>query len=453
MKTLITRLCSLLLVFALTAAVAIGSTGCSSPGRSVGSKESPSESAASFDSFLDTFFREQVSGNTLNLHYTLSDPEGYGITESPISLGDISEEAIAESYAQTENMLFLLENYDYADLSVKQQLTYDIFSDYLHTQMRTEDLSLYEEILKPSTGIQAQLPILYQEYRFYDKEDVENYLALIALTGDYFAQIIDFEQRKAAAGLFMSDYACDNIISQCEDFIANTDDHYLILTFNNKVEQMANLSVDEQDAYMIKNAALVKENVLPAYRTLANELTKLLGKGTNNEGLCHFDAGKEYYEYLVYYNTGSSLEIPDIQAMVEEKRTSDLKQSAALVAANAGLWEKCRDVSLTARDSITTLNVLQDEMLRQFPAAPNTSFTVNYIDECMEDYMAPAFYITSPIDNYETNSIFINAATDTTTLQYFTTLAHEGFPGHLYQTVMSYEAGLSPARSILNFPG
>ena len=38
-------------------------------------------------------------------------------------------------------------------------------------------------------------------------------------------------------------------------------------------------------------------------------------------------------------------------------------------------------------------------------------------------------------------------------MRYFTTLAHEGFPGHLYQTVMSYEAGLSPARAMLNFPG
>lgn len=63
------------------------------------------------------------------------------------------------------------------------------------------------------------------------------------------------------------------------------------------------------------------------------------------------------------------------------------------------------------------------------------------------------FYITSPIDDYAQNSIFINASTDTSSLRYFTTLAHEGFPGHLYQTVMSYEAGLHPVRFLLNYPG
>lgn len=447
------RLRSLFLTFSLIATVSTVSAGCTFPGRSGNTAAAPTESAANFDSFLDDFFRSEVTGNTINLHFTLSSPENYGITNAPITLGNISQESISESFVQTENTLSLLKKYDYEKLSKDQQLTYDILSDYLHTQLKTTDLSLYEEILKPSTGIQAQLPVLYEEYKFYNKADLENYLALIALTGDYFAQIIDFEQKKADAGLFMSDFACDNIISQCEAFMANTEEHYLILTFNNKVDQIAELSAKERDAYKAKNAALVKENILPAYRTLANALTGLLGKGTNNKGLCYFDQGKEYYEYLVYYNTGCSLDIADIQTMIDDKRTTDLANSAALVAADSGLWEKCNNVSLTERDSVTTLNVLQNEMLRQFPAAPATSFTVNYIDECMEDYMAPAFYITAPIDNYANNSIFINAATDTSTMRYFTTLAHEGFPGHLYQTVMSYEAGLSPARSILNFPG
>lgn len=92
-------------------------------------------------------------------------------------------------------------------------------------------------------------------------------------------------------------------------------------------------------------------------------------------------------------------------------------------------------------------------MLAQFPAPPKTTYTVSPIEECMQDYMAPAFYITAPLDDYEQNSIFINGKTPSHTMRYFTTLAHEGFPGHLYQTVMSYEAGLPPIRFLLNYPG
>lgn len=415
--------------------------------------EAATEVAADFGSFLDDLFLEEVTSNTINLHFTLSDPETFGITETPITLGDISEQSFLASNAELENTLSVLLSYDYESLPLSQQLTYDLLQDYLNTQLSIADLTLYDEILRPSTGIQSQLPVLYEEYRFYDENDIKDYLNLIPLTDEYFQQIIEFEQRKADAGLFMSDFACNTIISQCEEFIKNPEGHYLIETFNNKVNNLASLSDTARIEYITQNETLIKEQVLPAYQKLADALTKLRGSGKNDMGLCHLPKGTDYYKYLVYYNTGCSAEIPDIQKMVEDKRNSDLLESAALMTEDAGLWQECKNVSLGGMDAVSTLNVLKDEMLTQFPAAPDAGFTVSYIDECMADYMAPAFYITSPIDNFENNSIFINAMTDTSTMRYFTTLAHEGFPGHLYQTVMSYQAGMEPVRSTLNYPG
>lgn len=415
--------------------------------------EAATEVAADFGSFLDDLFLEEVTSNTINLHFTLSDPETFGITETPITLGDISEQSFLASNAELENTLSVLLSYDYESLPLSQQLTYDLLQDYLNTQLSIADLTLYDEILRPSTGIQSQLPVLYEEYRFYDENDIKDYLNLIPLTDEYFQQIIEFEQKKADAGLFMSDFACNTIISQCEEFIKNPEGHYLIETFNNKVNNLASLSDTARIEYITQNETLIKEQVLPAYQKLADALTKLLGSGKNDMGLCHLPKGTDYYKYLVYYNTGCSAEIPDIQKMVEDKRNSDLLESAALMTEDAGLWQECKNVSLSGMDAVSTLNVLKDEMLTQFPSAPDAGFTVSYIDECMADYMAPAFYITSPIDNFENNSIFINAMTDTSTMRYFTTLAHEGFPGHLYQTVMSYQAGMEPVRSTLNYPG
>ena len=415
--------------------------------------EQSAKTAVSFDAFLDDFFRSEVSSNTINLHFTLSTPENYGISETPITLGDLSTEAQTKSHAMLENTLAVLNSYDYSALQTDQKLTYDVLSDYLTTQFSVSDLMLYDEILRPSTGIQAQLPVLYEEYRFYDKSDIEDYLKLIALTDSYFAQIIDFEQQKAKAGLFMSDFACDAIISQCETFIQNPEEHYLIVTFNNKLNAMTSLTDEERKQYEEKNAALVTKNILPAYKNLATALTELLGSGTNDKGLCYLPEGKKYYEYLVYQSTGSSKDVKDILSMIRDKRSDDLTKAAALMLEHPDLKEKTNNVSLEGMDAIATLNTLRSEMLKDFPAAPDTEFTVSYIDASMEDYMAPAFYITSPIDDYEKNSIFINASTDSTSMRYFTTLAHEGFPGHLYQTVMSYKAGLPAVRSILNYPG
>lgn len=448
MKYLTKHMCALPLLLALSLF-----TGCASDTGSSGFLKSTEKSVATFDGFLDNYFEQEVCSNTINLHFTLSNPESYGITETPITLGDLSAQAIDNARIGQENSLAILRSFDYESLTTEQQLTYDILSDSLEKSLSVAGLTLYDEILRPSTGIQAQLPVLFEEYRFYDKEDIEDYLALIALTDDYFSQIIDFEKQKADAGLFMSDYACDDIISQCEAFVKNPNEHYLILTFNKKLAQMPELTDADRETYAAQNEKLVKEEVLPAYEQLAASLTALLGSGKNNFGLCYLPKGTEYYEYLVSYNTGSSKAVTEIQDMIQKKRTLDLTAAASLTLEFPDIAQKCSSVNLESIDSVATLNLLREMMLTDFPAAPDTEFTVSYIDECMEDYMAPAFYITSPIDNYAQNSIFINASTDTTSMRYFTTLAHEGFPGHLYQTVMSYEAGLSPVRSVLNYPG
>lgn len=435
-------------------------SGCTVPffgekeasGYSRSSTEAAAETAA-FDAFLEEFFRTEVTGNTINLHFTVADPQNYGIQETPVTLGEISEQALAESAAGMENLLSVLDEFDYRHLDTGRQLTCDVIKEYLKTEMSVSELAYYDELLRPSTGIQAQLPVLYEEYRFYEKKDVEDYLALIVLTDEYFSQIIAFEQKKAQLGLFMSDFACDTIISQCETFIKNPEEHYLIQTFERKVDQMEGLTESERESYKVRNETAVKEHVLPAYRMLADALTGLLGTGKNEMGLCYLPDGKEYYEYLVRHNTGSGEGVEEIQRRISEQRNKDLTEAAVLLTDHPDLKKRSAGVALTGRDSIATLEVLKQEMASEFPEAPEAEYTVSYIDACMEEYMAPAFYITAPIDDYGKNAIFINASTDVTSMRYFTTLAHEGFPGHLYQTVMSYEAGLSPARTVLNFPG
>lgn len=410
-------------------------------------------SSTAFDEFLLQLFRSQVAQNTINLHFSLSSPAAYGITDIPISLGSISSQTTKENRADLENTIAALKHFDREKLSKPQQLTYDILSDYLSTEQRGADFSLYEEYLNPSSGIQAQLPVLYEEYRFSTEDDIKTYLKLLPLTGPYFDQIISFEKEKAASGLFMSDAVCKNVIEQCSRFADDGDDHYLILTFNKKVDDFEDLSDEQKNAYKKQNEKIIKEVVFPAYTSLASSLTSLLGSGKNEKGLCYLKHGRDYYEYLVYQNTGCADSIADIQTMIGQKRLSDLSEAAALTAPNPSLWNDAQKISLSNTDPSAVLEQLKKQMQSDFPKPPDVSYSVNYIEECMEDYLAPAYYITAPIDDYNANSIYINAKTDASTMRYFTTLAHEGFPGHLYQTIMSYQAGLPAMRSILNYPG
>lgn len=410
-------------------------------------------SAPAFEHFTNELFCKEITENTINLHFTLAQPEKMGIQEYEITYGELSQEALAQSDARIENYLSVLDTFSFEELSLPQQITYDILKDFFRMQLNYSDYRLYSELLTPSSGLQANLPILLEEYVFYDEQDVQDYLALLPQTKHYFEQVIAFEKEKAAAGLFMADFSCQSIIDQCREFIAAADNHFLIKTFNQRLETVPGISQEQKNAYIARNEKLVKEDLAAAYQYLETEMTALLGNGKNDKGLCYLPKGKEYYEMLVYDCTGSSDSIKDLKQKIEAARQADLLTCYELTEKNPALWEECTAAVLNEKDAAATLEELQSDMLADFPAPPETNYTVSYIDESIADFVAPAYYIIAPIDAYSNHSIHINADTSTTDIHYFTTLAHEGFPGHLYQTVMTYEAGFPPVRNLMGYEG
>ena len=84
------------------------------------------------------------------------------------------------------------------------------------------------------------------------------------------------------------------------------------------------------------------------------------------------------------------------------------------------------------------LQSLKTAMAEDFPALPDTCITqVKTVASSLESYTAPAFYLTPPVDAYQDNVIYINESQVLPGLDNYTTLAHEGFPGHLYQNMYS----------------
>ena len=88
-----------------------------------------------------------------------------------------------------------------------------------------------------------------------------------------------------------------------------------------------------------------------------------------------------------------------------------------------------------------------------FPEPPQTKLEVKYVPEAMEEHLSPAFYMIPAIDNSQQNVIYINRARMGNDMTLFTTLAHEGYPGHLYQTIYYESTHPDPIRSLLDFGG
>ena len=241
-----------------------------------------------FENFTYNIFVEEVQSDAISLNYTLANPENYGITEYNTSFGEFSIEDMQSAYAKMENYLTALNEFSYKDLTKEQQLTYDVFKQYLELELSSTDYMLYSNVLGPNTGLQAQLPVLLSEYHFNDKEDIEIYLLLLEDLPRYFKQIADFEEKKSKAGLFMSDETANSIITQCQNFIKSKEDNVIIEVFNDRIDTIDFLSKEEIKKYKEQNKTLVFDYVIPAYELLIEQLEALKGTGTNNGGLCHF---------------------------------------------------------------------------------------------------------------------------------------------------------------------
>lgn len=415
--------------------------------------KSAAQTQEEFDALSNEVFLDNVQSDSITLNYTLANPEKYGITNYKPTLGDFTLEAMKESLAKSENYAARLKAIDYKKLTDDQKLTYDVMKDYYKVDDNAEDLLLYYEVLSPTVGLQAQLPILYAEYSFYDKDDIDAYLELLPCTYDYFNQIIEFEKLKSDAGLFMSDRSADDIIKQCEALIADKENNFLITVFNDKVKQYDGLTKDEIKTYQEKNKDAVINYVIPAYQLIIDGLKSLKGTGTNEGGLCNLDKGKEYYKSLVRTETGSNRSVEELIKLLDKYMDKNIASMQTLLAKDASLLDQASNPSYSMTDPEEILTYLQDAIKDRFPDMDKVNYTIKYVHKSLEDFISPAFYLTPAIDNYEDNSIYINGSDKFDLSQIFTTLAHEGYPGHLFQNVYYAQQNPAPIRSTMNFGG
>lgn len=403
-----------------------------------------------FRTFTRSLFQTEVSANTISLHYTLRSPSDYGIADIPATYGSLSSDPVAAK-ASVRNVLSSLQEFDPDTLSSENALTFKILDTYLKNASTGTDYLLYQEPLGPVSGIHTQLPVLLSEYSFYDTQDVETYLALLKETPSYFDSVIQFEQKKAASGLFMPDYQADSVLDTCQSFIDMGKENYLVSTFNERIASLDLLPENKKDSFRKENMKLVTEEIYPAYQNLITAIKSLKGKGMNEQGLSHFPYGKKYYEYLVRQTTGCNESISRLRLMTRAQILEDLSAMQKILFPADAALTKASVLEQTSPDSM--LDDLRSKITDTFPEIPDVDFQVKYVPESMQDYLSPAFYMIPAIDNLTENVIYINNGQTASGLNLYTTLAHEGYPGHLYQTVYFSASEPDPIRSILDFGG
>lgn len=406
-----------------------------------------------FEEYLKGIFIDEMSDSTVNAHFLMEHPENYGVEKTEVSWGQLPDYTDTQSATEELNeLLDKLQEFDYDALTYEQQLIYDTFERYLETTKTGNEYPLFSSVFSPISGIQGELPIIFSEYAFLSKEDIDDYITLLNTSYSYIEQLCNYELYRMENGYTLTENSLDKVIEQCNEFI-NEQPNCLRPVFEEKLNQFSGLTDEEKNQYMEAFDQGMQQALIPAYQLMINTLTEIKGQEQSKLGLCNYENGSDYYEYLVRENTGSNRTVDELYMMIQKEMERCALGIAAIYAKNDNLQEDMNSYEYPTEEPDEMLSMLQTALEEDFPKAVNEEYTLNYVPESLESTMSPAFYLIAPIDNPKKNIIYINQGEEYGNMDLFPTVAHEGFPGHMYQTDYFYSLNPHYFRSMLSFNG
>ncbi|MGN0244296.1 MAG: DUF885 domain-containing protein [Lachnospiraceae bacterium] len=333
-------------------------------------------------------------------------------------------------------------------LTSVQQQTYDIYLDYLNTEIEDCNYILYQNYFTPNSGIHITLPTTLSEYSFSTETEIRNYLRLIQQTDSYFEQLLSIEKKKAENGLFMKKRTANFVIIQCRTF-TQPEQNYWITHFNKKINSCSFLSEEKKQSYIEENKSQVLSHVIPAYENIIATLSKCK-RISKHCPLSTKPLGRQYYEHLARKYTGSSMPVKEMMTKI------DNRISRLFIAISDTETEDPQAGTLFLTEELhignpkETLAHLKKASEKDFPPIAQTDVQIFPVPKQLRDSNTLAYYpVLQNRDKVPT--IYINP--DCAGESLYSTLAHEGYPGHLYQEQYFQSQNPVPLLTLLDYEG
>lgn len=389
----------------------------------------PIHAEESFSEFEDELFQEMMSEDYTTLHFSLRDYQKYGIEKPEINIGDASWDEYEDSVEDCDEYLKKLQSFDYDSLSETEQKDYRTIAFYLERNKELNSYPYFDWAFNSAEGVIDNLLTTFTEFVFYEKEDIDDYLTTLASVPAYLDQCLENTKKQAAEGYFLTDAMLKETEDAIAKFVDKKDDNELIKIFDENIDAFDGLSAEEKEAYKKKNQEIVLNAYIPSYEKVAEELQKLKGARKADYNVSSLDGGSEYYAALAKYKTSIDADVETILDICTQYIEKSVDELYDIMQNHSEVTEETLDFD-SAEDVLSYL----EGHLDAFPALDKVYYNVQYLDPSVANDSIVAYYLSPPVDDMRDNVIKINGDNVSDVIDLYTTLAHEGFPGHLYQT-------------------
>ena len=409
--------------------------------------DEPTAEQERFAAFIEKEFVDTMESDYTTAHVYLQDSEAFGVDPDQISVSlgtrmdeESQEEAMASFTATCEEF----RTFDRDELSVEQQDIYDIF-DYqvsLSEALSDAKFDYYAPLFESISGLHYQLPTLFADWQLRNEEDVQDLITLMSDVRPYVDSALEYTRTQEEQGLLMLDL--DSVISYCEGIVESGEDSAVLQAMNDSIAALE-LGEEKTAQYQQQLADAFAESFLPAYADILDTMRDLQANGDNNEqGLAQFEHGKEYYALLLQQSVGSNKTPEEIKTMMEEAFNEHLQQLQLFAMAYPEETQQVLEQDLpktgyTSYDEI--LQDLQSHIFDDFPQVEDLRYQIEDVNEEIASDSGVAAYFNVPsLDGDTVKQLRVNpnnAGVDS--IDTYATVAHEGFPGHMYQYAYMYE--------------
>lgn len=404
----------------------------------------PVHAQQNFDEYLENEFSELISQSYLDSHFSMEDADKYVKDKPEVKYGEVSWDEYVEDKSDFEKRLKKLHEYDRDSLTEQQKSEYDSYEFYLNNMISLNDNPEFDFAFAPASSAIESIQTNLSEFVFRDEQDFSDYLKVVGSVDQYLDDCLEVTKKQAEDGYYLTDAQLEEICSIIDSFVEKRDDNALIVSFDDALNDCNYLDEETKEVYSSQNKDMIINKVIPSFNKVEDELKSL--KGSRNGGYAVYDlkGGKEYYASLAKMKTGMDEDVDDMLDTCTSYLKICLNQYMDLMTqSDTSFMDETVDLN-TPEEILAYL----EKNIKDLPELGNVNYTVSYLDPSIASPSISAYYVTPPIDDLSNNVMKINGDNVSDVNDLYSTLAHEGFPGHLYQTVEYYSGSVSPLRYI-----
>ncbi len=362
-------------------------------------------------------------------------------------------------------------HYKLSDLKGADAVTYraldnalSMYQSYYKSRYVNKFELLGGSYISSEGGYVADFAQSFENYEFRTQKDVDILLTVTQSTDKAFESYLNFASDRVKAGCPLYDFTVNSMRDYLDDVYTKGDEFYLYELADKKIDDAKFLNESAKDEYKSEYKAAIHDKYMAGVKTLYDGLNKYVGK-TSSPSKSYLvaagNAGKAYYEWLFRQKTGiKGANLTTVYNELGTASTAYFNRFNAIKAEIDALqetdketydefYEYCNEtkmlLGLTDPEEILDyLKVAAKDIVPDLKTEPDIGF--KYMDDTVAEITnALAYYMRTPLDLTDASEkITLNGyQMEQNPSDLLTTIAHEGYPGHLYAYVSAKENGAS----------